>query len=241
MGKLQVRVYAWLSVLLACSACAFALDPSLDISQYAHTAWKVREGFTRGTVNSIEQTSDGYLWLGTESGLVRFDGAQAIPWQPPGGEQLPSNWIQVLLVARDGTLWIGTHKGLASWRGGKLTKYPGVAGQSITSLLQDVEGTIWSGVEGPGRLCAVRTARMQCYGAGIFGWSVPALYEDPKGNLWVSAQTGLWRWAPGVPEHYRWPEGVQAHAFLEDDDGTLLLATSKSTRFEGRLMVRSKG
>ena len=80
-----------------------------------------------------------------------------------------------------------------------IQKLPGTA---FTSLLQDAEGTLWFGVENPGRLCAVRAAKTQCYGAGSFGWSVSALYEDHKGNLWVSAQTGLWRWAPGPPEHY---------------------------------------
>src|SRR5271157_4085722 len=104
MGKPQTRAGVWLSILLASSVRAFALDPSLDVSQYAHTAWKIREGFTKGTIFSMAQTPDGYLWLGTEFGLVRFDGVQAIPWQPPVGEQLPSNWINALLVARDGTL-----------------------------------------------------------------------------------------------------------------------------------------
>src|SRR6516162_11425489 len=71
-------------VLLACPR-TFALDPALDISQYAHTAWKVREGFTKGTIVSIAQTPDGYLWLGTEFGLLRFDGVRSVPWQPPSG------------------------------------------------------------------------------------------------------------------------------------------------------------
>lgn len=203
MGKAQTKAAVCLALLLASCAYAFALDPSLDVSQYAHTAWKIREGFTRGTIFSVAQTPDGYLWLGTEFGLVRFDGVQAIPWHPPAGEQLPSNWIQTLLLARDGTLWIGTNKGLASWKNGNLTEYPEVAGHTVTSLLQDAEGT----------LCAVRVAKTQCYGAGSFGWSVPALYEDHKGNLWVSTQTGLWRWAPGPPEHYRLPNGqVEARA-----------------------------
>ena len=65
-------------VLLACPR-TFALDPALDVSQYAHTAWKVREGFTKGTIVSIAQTPDGYLWLGTEFGLLRFDGVRNVP------------------------------------------------------------------------------------------------------------------------------------------------------------------
>src|SRR5271166_3383072 len=241
MGKSQVRACIWVSVLLMSSACAFALDPSLDVSQYAHTAWKVREGFTKGTIFSIAQTPDGYLWLGTESGLARFDGVQAVPWQPPNGEQLPSNFIQDLLVARDGTLWIGTDKGLASWKDGKFSQYPGVADYRIYSLLQDAGGTIWLAAENPGRVCAVRVGIAQCQGDGSFGFSVSALYEDHKGNLWVSAETGLWRWAPGPSEHYKLPEGVQADELLEDDNGALLMTTNKSGRFEGHVNGSMEG
>jgi signal transduction histidine kinase/ligand-binding sensor domain-containing protein len=209
------------------------LDPSLDVSQYAHTAWKIREGFIKGTIFSMAQTSDGYLWLGTEAGLYRFDGVQPIPWQPPHDEQLPDNFVHQLLVARDGTLWIGTDKGLASLKNGELTQYPEVADQRIDELLQDADGAIWFGAMRPGRLCAVRAVRTQCYGAGSFGASISALYEDHKGSLWVSATTGLWRWAPGTPEHYTLPgEGTQAHALLEDGNGALLMAT-KSSSFLG--------
>ena len=59
---------AWL--LLAWAARAFALNPALDINQYAHTTWRIRDGFFKGTINSIAQTPDGYLWLATEVGLA---------------------------------------------------------------------------------------------------------------------------------------------------------------------------
>src|SRR6266478_3241117 len=118
------HVVAAACVLLAGSSRLFALNPALDISQYAHTAWKIRDGFTKGAINTIAQTSDGYLWLGTDFGLFRFDGVRTVPWQPPADEQLPNNFIQSLLVGRDGTLWIGSDTGLASWEQGKLTRYP---------------------------------------------------------------------------------------------------------------------
>src|SRR5271168_2117184 len=123
-GHRRTRAVVALGMLLACCVCAFGLDPSLDINQYAHTSWKVRDGFVKGFINAIAQTPDGYLWLGTEFGLVRFDGVHYLPWQPPAGQELPSNNITRLLSARDGTFWIGTRTGLASWKGGKLTQYP---------------------------------------------------------------------------------------------------------------------
>jgi len=228
-ARRQSRAVIELVMLLACFSCAFALDPSLDVSQYAHTAWKVRDGFAAGAIFSIAQTPDGYLWLGTELGLLRFDGVRAVPWEPPTGEHLPSRYISRLLVARDGTLWISTLKGLASWKDGKLTQYPEVAGHAVQELLQDHEGTVWFGVYEPGksRLCAFRGGKIQCYGAASFGGWVIALYEDHRGNLWVSAGTGLWRWSPGPPERYAFPRAVtEANSLIEDDSGTLLLATN---------------
>jgi len=217
------------SMLLVVCQCALALDPSLDVSQYAHTAWKVRDGFAKGGIHWIAQTPDGYLWLGTEFGLLRFDGVRTVPWQPPDGQQLPNNRIGPLLVAHDGTLWIGTFKGLASFKDGKLTQYPEAAGVYVLSLFEDREQTIWFGLyeATKGRLCRVRAAKVECYGEGMFGNGVGAIYQDHNGILWATSQTGLWRWAPGLPKQYAFPRGVvEANWIIEDDAGALLLATN---------------
>jgi ligand-binding sensor domain-containing protein/signal transduction histidine kinase len=216
-------------MLLAWSPCALALNPALDVSQYAHTAWKVREGFSKGLITAIVQTPDGYLWLGTEFGLLRFDGVRNVPWQPPSNQQLPSAYISRLLVARDGTLWIGTYKGLASWKGAKLTQYAELSGQFISALFEDGDGTVWAaGMRGPGaRLCTIQKGGVQCSGEdGSFGQAVLGLYEDSKGNLWVGAVNGLWRWKPGPPKFYPMPgepNGIESLA--EDEDGSLLMVT----------------
>src|SRR3977135_3265111 len=93
-------------ILLGWCPPALALNPSLDVSQYAHTAWKIRDGFTKGQITSIAQTPDGYLWLGTEFGLLRFDGVRNVPWQPPADQRLPNSWIRSLAAAPHGTLWV---------------------------------------------------------------------------------------------------------------------------------------
>ena len=59
---------------------ARALDPTRAISQYAHTAWRLQDGYLSGIPASIVQTSDGYIWIGTQGGLFRFDGVRFVPW-----------------------------------------------------------------------------------------------------------------------------------------------------------------
>ncbi len=224
--SIEARTVVVLAILAAFCPDASALDPSLDINQYAHNAWTVREGFFKGIITSIAQTPDGYLWLGTEFGLVRFDGVRSVPWEPPTAQQLPGSYIGSLLAARDGRLWIGTDKGLASWKDGKLTQYATLAGQGVVHLLEDHEGTIWtSGYESTvGRLCAIQRGIAQCYGKdGSLGQHVNVKYEDRNGNLWVGASPkGLWRWKPGPPKFYRMPDSVED---LAEDDSALLIAT----------------
>ena len=158
-----MRALLALSVLhlLVWAPAALALDPSLEVSQYAHTAWTVRDGFSLGAIFAMAQTPDGYLWLGAEFGLFRFDGIHSVPWQPPAGQQLPERPYS-LLVTRDGTLWIGTFAGLATWSGGTLTRYPELDGLFVTSLLEDREGTVWAGIwAGDSHGPAVRNPKRQ--------------------------------------------------------------------------------
>jgi signal transduction histidine kinase/ligand-binding sensor domain-containing protein len=215
-----------LVILLACCAYTFALDPSMDVSQYAHTEWKVRDGFAKGAIGPIAQTRDGYLWLGTEFGLFRFDGVQAVEWTPPNNQHLPRGSIMSLLVSRDGTLWIGG-TGLASLKDGKVTEYPELRERFILTLIEDSEGSVWAGgAAAPhGRLCAIRSGGVQCWGDnGGLGMGVFNLYEDTKRRLWAGVKDGVWRWKPGPPKFYSLPgEPNGIAALAEDEAGELLV------------------
>ncbi|HYZ83369.1 MAG TPA: two-component regulator propeller domain-containing protein, partial [Bryobacteraceae bacterium] len=211
------------------SPAVLALDPSLDVRQYAHASWTVRGGFFKGLISTIVQTPDGYIWFGTEHGLVRFDGVTRVDWQPPAGERLPSKYIKSLLVARDGTLWIGTFAGLVSWNRTKLTHYPEMSGLAIGTLLEDDDGTIWVGGEAAprGRLCAIKRDGVECYGEdGSLGYEVMSLYQDHQRNLWVGAATGLWCWKPGPPRHYPATGIMDSPLGLIQDERRVLLAAS---------------
>ena len=120
--------------------------------------------------NAVGQTTDGYLWIGTDAGLVRFDGVRFVPWAPPQDTPLPSSTVLSLLGARDGSLWIGTTAGLAHWTNGRLVRFPEVGGR-VNAILEDDDGAIWiarsriSGSRGRrGRSAASTRARLRCYG-----------------------------------------------------------------------------
>jgi len=224
------------SALFASPPPALALEPPLQISQYAHTSWTARDGAKLGLVFAIVQTPDGYLWIAGSFGLFRFDGLRFVRWQPPNGQSLPSGPYS-LLVSRDGTLWIGTFAGLASWNGRDLTRYPEIGKAFVTSLHEDRDGTVWAGaLDRDGTvwaglhaerslLCAVRAGQASCSapegGFGSFVWS---LAEDRAGNLWVSAENGVWRWRPAPPQRYPMP-GMRLGDLTTTVDGQILVGT----------------
>src|ERR1700683_1390058 len=83
-----------ITLLLVSARSLLALDPALVVSQYLHTTWTQEEGADLPGVQAIAQTNDGYLWLGTGVGLIRFDGIRFVHWEPHAGEELPGNDIR---------------------------------------------------------------------------------------------------------------------------------------------------
>lgn len=119
-NKSALPLLVVIAVVFLSANTVAAVDSSLHISQYGHSAWRIQDGFFRAQPNVITQTSDGYIWVGTDAGLFRFDGVRVVPWTPPDGSHLLSAKIISLLASRDGSLWIGTDAGLSHWVGGRL-------------------------------------------------------------------------------------------------------------------------
>jgi len=227
-----------LCALFACLATSLAraIDPNNHISQYAHTAWRIQDGVFAGTPRVLAQTTDGYLWIGTISGLVRFDGVRFVPWAPPAGEKLPSQRINSLLGATDGSLWIGTAVGLSRWQNNHLTNYQDQQGV-VTAIIEDTDSTIWinlspSAAKAP--LCHILTAGMQCFGAaaGIPPGAYWALAKDKQGNFWIGGHRnlGLIRWRPDSHEIFTFESpknpDVSVSAIAVQSDGSLWAGTN---------------
>jgi signal transduction histidine kinase/ligand-binding sensor domain-containing protein len=210
-----VILVAMISALL-CSRSAAVLSAPIDVhqygqltlQQYGHTSWLLRDGFVNGAIRAMTQSSDGYLWLGTDAGVFRFDGVRAVSWTPAPGQRLPNTIVNALVAGRDGTLWIGTFEGLVSWNNGQLTRYAGLANVQITSIVEARDGTIWVGTSSASanvvaKLCAFRDGHQDCVGEdGQFGDIVWSLAEDRAGSLWVTARTGVWRVTAGLLSRY---------------------------------------
>lgn len=169
--------------------------------------WRIQDGFLPGIPVDIAQTKDGYLWIGTEGGLLRFDGVRFVPWVPPNGQHLPDFQILSLLSASDGSLWIGTAKGLARWKDGQLTFYKDLPNRT-NAIVEDPQGNIWiARSQMPQKrapLCRVRGADVHCFGPEE-GVPLPAptrLVLDNSGNFWLSGHAGLCKWKDGVSTAY---------------------------------------
>jgi ligand-binding sensor domain-containing protein len=213
--ELPVRIFLILFCSLLACPSAKAVDPDRRISQYAHTAWRVRDGVFPGSPAAITQTTDGYVWIGTLAGLLRFDGVRFVSFVPPTGKHLPSPAVISLLGATDGSLWIGTDNGVAQWKNGDLINFPEIVGR-VNSFYEDREGTIWIARSRTtaGGVCKVAAPVAKCYGPkdGVPPYA-SALIGDNFGYLWIGIPTALVRWKPGSSTSYELP-GLKSNAGL---------------------------
>ncbi|WP_263358902.1 ligand-binding sensor domain-containing protein [Acidicapsa ligni] len=207
------------------------------MSQYRHSVWKLQDGFFNSRPYAVAQTSDGYLWIGTMDGLVRFDGVRFVPYVPEPGDQVSSLRTLSLLGARDGSLWIGTDFGLVHLVGHKLVQYPDSMGR-IDAVIERLNGEVWFSrhlLQDPDNVafCKVVGLKTQCYdrkdGVPLQGGAT--LMEDASGSLWIGDTVSLTQWRPGSVSTLRLrglqenpSQGVMAIATLRN--GTVLAGIS---------------
>jgi signal transduction histidine kinase/ligand-binding sensor domain-containing protein len=189
------------------SGTAWALDPHRHIAQLGHSSWRAQDGFVN-RATAVTQTADGYIWIGTSDGLVRFDGVKFSPWSPQSGESLPAPAIQTLRGTPDGSLWIGTSAGLSRLKDGHLFNYTTAArGAAIAGIAEDRAGTIWVTrvfvTDGMGPLCRVSGERLICYGKkdGLVPASAIGLAAQSDGTLWFACRM-VCRFAAGAFTSY---------------------------------------
>jgi signal transduction histidine kinase/ligand-binding sensor domain-containing protein len=219
-----------------------ALSPNLTIGQHRLDSWGERDGLEQSSVIALTQTEDGFLWLATDEGLVRFDGVAFETFDKTRVPAFRVHDIVALVPRRAGGLWIGTRGGGLLRFDGRFTRFDeahGATSAYITALYEDNQGTLWAGTYGGG-LLALTDSSFTAYGgdAGFSGEFISSLSSDGEGGLWVGTEIGLLRFRKGrfdaAPETGA-PTGLISAQVLTLD-GTLWAATR-----EGGLFTRKDG
>ena len=194
---IKTAVVAGLTVVCAVVGAA-RLAAEGSPSNYVLAAWATEKGLPPGDVFAIAQDVDGYLWLGTPNGLIRFDGSRFTPWTPstPAGA-LPSGPVHAIVGSPDGSLWVGLGGGGGVVRilRGEVYQHAVADGAppGVTAMIQDRQGTIWVGTRrGLFRFANGRWTLMG-QADGYTGAEAFSLYEDRTGQLWAGTASGVYR------------------------------------------------
>ncbi len=213
---------------------AAGLDPAKALTQLRHDVWRVEQGLPQNTVPAITQTPDGYIWFGTELGLVRFDGLRFTVFDKANTPELLTNTIFALLADRQGNLWIGTNGGgLTRLRNGVFHTYTtkdGLASDAVLSVYEDRAGSLWVGTNGGG-LSRLESGRFTSYTTkdGLADNAVFAIAESSDGSLWIGTHNGLSRLANGSFSGYGAKDGLRStyiKALYAERGGDLWIGTN---------------
>jgi ligand-binding sensor domain-containing protein/signal transduction histidine kinase len=176
----------------------FALDGKRSITQYVYAAWGVDKGYTGGAVYAIAQSSDGYLWLGTERGLVRFDGSEFTPVRAPLGRRKTPGAVRGLIEDSEGNLWVRLD-------GPQLLRYrDGVFEDAVSkfALFDSLFTAVSKDSRGNLLLWGTRNGLLRFHGQHFeqilqphsFEGMAYSLAESPSGVLWLGTRdSGLYR------------------------------------------------
>ncbi len=250
-GPMSSRLAPALGLLLLLGPAGrlVALPPSVPLRDLALKNWRVDEGLPQSTVAALAQTGDGYLWIGTQDGLARFDGLSFRVFDKRNTSALRHSWVRSLLLARDGTLWAGTNGGgLAAWRGGRFfrVEVPEALGEAgVSDLLEDRDGSIWVATDGAGLF---RESGGQLLAVPLPGerpdLRILCLARGPDDVLWAGTAGGrLLRLAGGQLRTWGRSDGLppdELRALLPSAGGQLWVGTHGGglLRFDGSRFAR---
>lgn len=228
-----------LLVAFLAAPAAVALDPAKAITQFRQEVWRTSEGLPQSSAEALLQTRDGYLWIGTQEGLARFDGARFVVFDKSNTPELRHNRILTLLEDRVGRLWLGTEGGgltvLSEGRFRTFGPSDGLASEIVRSLAEDGDGNLWIATDAG--LQSRDDSSFVTWGPaeGLPAGPVRAVAVGPTGTLWAGSGQGLFRRAGPrfVPAGTR--DAVQS--LHPAADGSLLVGTTHGVRLlrEGRV------
>ncbi len=195
--------WAWGAVAVCWLAGAvlsgWALEPATPLAEYARQAWVMENGLPQDTVQALAQTQDGFVWIGTEAGLARFDGNNFAVWDRNSTPALPSGDVRCLLATADGALWAGTADGLMRRKQDAWTRFGAEQGLPAGPVRALVEagGTLWVWTDmGLARLDGERFVT-EAQRDGLPSGAMTSWAVDGARRLWVATTQGVAQWRRG--------------------------------------------
>jgi signal transduction histidine kinase/ligand-binding sensor domain-containing protein len=194
MSTLRVAGVTCAALMALAAGPVLALDPHTALAQYGFQSWQTDTGLPQNTVHAIVQGRDGFLWIATEGGLVRFDGVDFRAYTRANTPGLPSDLIDDLMEDRNGVLWISTSGGLARLQAGKVEAFgtdKGIPATQVWRAFEDGRGTVWAlTAAGLFRIDGGKATRV-VLDEGLTENS--AMAAGPDGSLWLGTAEGLMR------------------------------------------------
>jgi len=234
---------AWI-LALTTSIVVPALEPTTPIGRLGRQAWTMENGLPQNTVQVLLQSHDGFLWIGTELGLARFDGVNFQILDHASNSIFPDAEVRCVLDSKtDGSLWIGTSDGMVHVKNGSqflMTKSEGLPGNSIRGMAQTSDGTIWAWTEAG--LARLVQGRFQAPpSADLPIGAITSITPDATGGMWLGTTSGVavfraghWNPGPDLDGGRSTPQGTNDRVALvkATPNGDVLISTGSGVFLE---------
>jgi len=213
----------------------FALDPAKALTQYIINNYDDEKGLPQNSVHAVVQTADGYLWLGTEEGVARFDGVAFKEFNESNTGEITNNYISFLFEDRKQNLWIGTRGGgLVKHKDGRFTHFgaeEGLSNQFITAICEDAKNNLWIGSD-RGGLFKFKDNTFTAYTTkhGLPVDIIRGIHPGSRDRLWVATIKGLSLFQDNRFTNFSAKDGlpeIHINTMYEDSRNTLWVGTVK--------------
>ncbi len=215
----------------------YALDPAKHIDSYLHDARDFEDGLPQNAIMTMVQTTDGYLWLGTQEGLARFNGKTFTVFDEYNTPQIKNNYIRALYQDKAGVLWIGSvGGGVTCYTDGKFTCFRDKNGKAldnhqINTFSLHPDGSMWIGTWENG-VYVIRDGLLSplSFPADLTIKDIHAILHDSRGNTWIGTDgAGLIKLHDGKFTSYTSTDGLPGNAIkvlYEDRKNNIWIGTA---------------
>jgi signal transduction histidine kinase/ligand-binding sensor domain-containing protein len=233
-----VNAPGFLAVILTCAFCAVATQAA-DIvpepQEFARQTWASENGLPQNTVQAILQSHEGYIWVGTEGGLARFDGVRFQVYNTRSTPELKSNNIRALLETQDGALWMATSDGVTRLDNGRFTHFDtsnGLPGNNVWSLARSSRGNVIAVTNtGAAQFDATRFEPSSYQPPTQASNKITVRLEDSRHTVWIGADSGLTHIVNGHVQPLNAEDSFAGETILDlmqDREGSIWVGTESS-------------